>query len=325
MKNFVSIVDESEEDLISILQLAARIKKNPEEFAHYLDGKILASLFFEPSTRTALSFQSAMQRLSGSVLGFSTAKGTSVDKGESLTDTIHMAVSYADIIVIRHPKRGSSTLAAEIANKYGVPVISGGAGSQTHPTQALLDVFSIWETQNRIDGLTIGISGDLKFSRTIPSLLQLLTKLSENKSKIYLFSHELLKLPEQIRYEIVDGKKLILMDKQSIEEEISDLDILYFTRIQRERFPDDSIYESVRGAYIFKTEFLERVKPNFRLLHPLPRIDEIPYEVDSSKHAYYFEQAKNGVFVRMSLLLHLLKPDLITSFHLPKKLETFPK
>ncbi|MHA1983618.1 MAG: aspartate carbamoyltransferase [Candidatus Hodarchaeales archaeon] len=324
MKSFVSILDHNLEEFISILHLAARIKNNPEDFAHEMDGKILANLFFESSTRTSFSFQSAMQRLGGSVLGFATKSGTSADKGESLTDTIHMAVAYSDIIVLRHPKRGSGTLASEVAEQYNIPVISGGSGSQTHPTQSLLDIFSIWETQKKVDGLTIGISGDLRYSRTIPSLLQLLNKLSSEQSNIHLFSHDLLRLPDQVRFEILQEKKLILSDKPSIKEDIENLDVLYFTRIQRERFPDDSMYQDVRGAFVFREKFLESVKPNFRLLHPLPRVDEIPYEVDKSPHAYYFEQARNGVYTRMSLILHLLKPDYVKSLNLPTKLGTFP-
>ncbi|OLS19360.1 MAG: Aspartate carbamoyltransferase [Candidatus Heimdallarchaeota archaeon LC_3] len=325
MKSFISILDHSPEDFISILHLAARIKKEPEKYAHELDGKILANLFYESSTRTSLSFQSAMQRLGGSVLGFATKVGTSADKGESLTDTIHMAVGYSDIVVLRHPKRGSGKLASEISSEYNVPVISGGSGSQTHPTQSLLDIYSIWETQNRVDGLTIGISGDLRYSRTIPSLLQLFNKLSSEQSNIHLFAHDLLKLPDQVRYEILQEKKLVLIDKPSIEDDISNLDVLYFTRIQRERFPDDSMYQDVRGAFVFQESYFERVKPNFTLLHPLPRVDEIGYGVDKSKHAYYFKQAKNGVFVRMSLILHLLKSDLVSGLNLPKELGNFPK
>jgi aspartate carbamoyltransferase catalytic subunit len=324
MKSFISILDHTTEEFISILQLAARIKNKPEEYAHELDGKILANLFFESSTRTSLSFQSAMQRLGGSVLGFATKTGTSADKGESLTDTIHMAVAYSDIVVLRHPKRGSGTLASEIAEQYNIPVISGGSGSQTHPTQSLLDVFSIWETQNKVDGITLGISGDLRYSRTIPSLLQLLNSLSTDQTNIHLFAHDLLRLPDQVRFEILQKKKLILTDKPSLEDDIRNLDILYFTRIQRERFPDDSMYQDVRGAFVFKKQFLKTVKPNFRLLHPLPRIDEIPYEVDKSEHAYYFEQARNGVYIRMSLILHLLKPEYVKKLNLPTELGTFP-
>jgi aspartate carbamoyltransferase catalytic subunit len=324
MKNFISILEHTSEELSSILHLAVRIKRKSTEFVHALDGKILAFLFFESSTRTSLSFQSAMQRLGGSSLGFTSKTGTSVDKGESLTDTIHMAASYSDVIVLRHPNRGSGKLAAEIAASMDIPVISAGAGSQAHPTQALLDAFTIWETQKRIDNLTIGISGDLRYSRTVPSLLQILNKLCLEASTIHLFAHDLLRLPSQVRFEILQEKKLTMIDKRSIEEDINNLDVLYFTRIQRERFPDDSIYQDVRGAFIFKLSYLENAKPNFVLLHPLPRVDEIPYEVDQSPHAKYFEQARNGVFVRMSLLLHLLRPDIVQSLDLPSQLGSFP-
>ena len=266
-----------------------------------------------------------MQRLGGSTLGFATKVGTSADKGESLTDTIHMAVSYSDVIVIRHPSRGSGTLASEIASSRKIPVVSAGSGSQTHPTQALLDLFTIWETQNRVDRLTIGISGDLRYSRTVPSLLQILNKFTTKGADIHLFAHDLLRLPSQIRFEVTQEKKLTLTDHASIEADIQNLDVLYFTRIQRERFPDDSMYQDVRGAFIFKPEYLNKVKKNFVLMHPLPRVDEIPYEVDKSVHAQYFEQARNGVFVRMSLLLHLLRSDIIRAQKLPVALESFPK
>ena len=324
MKHFISINDHSAEELISILQLAAIIKKNPTQFAHALDGKILGYLFFESSTRTALSFQSAMQRLGGSTLGFSTKIGTSSDKGESLTDTIHMTSAYADVLVLRHNLRGSGVLAAEIASKNNVPVINAGSGSQAHPSQALLDVFTIWETQNRLNDLVIGISGDLRLSRTVPALLQIFNILITAHAEIHLFAHDLLRLPLQLRFETSKEEKLTLIDKPSLNDDIQNLDVLYFTRIQRERFPDESMYNDVRGAFIFVESYLQKVKHNFVLLHPLPRVDEIPYSVDSSNHVKYFEQAKNGVFVRMSLLLHLLRPDLVNKITLPKTLGSFP-
>lgn len=316
MKDFVSVKDHSREELVQIIELAHYIKSHSEEFSDMLRGKILATLFYEPSTRTQLSFQSAMLRLGGQLIGFSGTGGTSVKKGESLTDTIHMAAAYADAIVLRHPARGSARLASTIAPD-GTPVISAGAGSQNHPTQAMLDLMTIWETQGRVTNLDVGITGDLRFSRTIPSLLHLLGMMGDNTIKA--FAHPLLQLTSEVKEDL--GLYPLTIDEYpTLEEHINDLDILYFTRIQRERFPDPEMFNDVQGVFSFVEEYLGKVRPNFKLLHPLPRVDEIPYEVDRSPHAYYFQQAKNGVYVRMALLLMLLVPDRVEDIKLPNTL-----
>lgn len=317
MKYFVEIQDHTRDELVHILQLAKYIKSHPMEFTNALHGKILASLFYEPSTRTQLSFQSAMLRLGGQFIGFSGTGGTSVKKGESLTDTIHMASAYADAIVLRHPFRGSSRLAAEIADD--VPVISAGAGSQSHPTQALLDLLTIWETQGRVTDLEIGFTGDLRYSRTVPSLLTILGIMGPDN--ISLFSHPLLKLSESTKDNLAIYPHLKYTEFTSLEENMNKMDVLYFTRIQKERFPDEELYNQVHGAFTFKEKYLANVKDNFALLHPLPRVDEIPYSVDKSTHAKYFQQAKNGVFVRMALLLMLLAPEKLEDYNFPKHLD----
>ncbi len=317
MKYFVEIQDNTRDELVHILELAKYIKSHPLEFSNALHGKILASLFYEPSTRTQLSFQSAMLRLGGQFIGFSGTGGTSVKKGESLTDTIHMVSAYADAIVLRHPYRGSSRLAAEVAGD--IPVISAGAGSQSHPTQALLDLMTIWETQGRVTDLNIGFTGDLRYSRTIPSLLTILGIMGPNT--ISLFSHPLLKLSDSARDDLDKTPQLKYTEYSTLEEHMHELDVLYFTRIQKERFPDEDLYKQVHGAFSFTDKYLVGVKENFVLLHPLPRVDEIPYSMDKSKHAKYFQQAKNGVFVRMALLLTLLAPERLEDFNFPKNLD----
>ena len=301
MKHFVEIQDHTRDELVHILQLAKYIKTHPLEFTNALHGKILGTLFYEPSTRTQLSFQSAMLRLGGQFIGFSGTEGTSVKKGESLTDTIHMASAYADAIVLRHPYRGSARLASEIAKD--VPVISAGAGSQSHPTQALLDLLTIWETQGKVTNLEIGFTGDLKYSRTIPSLITLLGIMGPNN--LSLFSHPLLKLAQSTIDDLENYPHVTYTEYTSLDDNLSNLDVLYFTRIQKERFPDEDLYKQVHGSFSFREDYLTRTKQNFALLHPLPRVDEIPYTVDQSTKARYFQQAKNGVYVRMAILLKL--------------------
>ncbi|MHA2363953.1 MAG: aspartate carbamoyltransferase [Candidatus Hodarchaeales archaeon] len=315
MKNFISVEHHSREELTELLQLTKYIKSHPKEFRSALNGKIIASMFFEPSTRTNLSFQTAILRLGGQIIGFSGAEGTSVKKGESLTDTIHMASAYADAIILRHNARGSSHLAVEVSPDH-IPVISAGEGSQSHPTQALLDMFTILETQKKLTEIEIGMTGDLRYSRTIPSLLKFLGIIGKNK--VYLFAHPLLQLSQSFRENLLSRyPDLLITEATSLEENIENLDVLYFTRIQRERFADPDLYEDVHGAFIFKKEFLNKVRRNFILLHPLPRVDEIPYDIDKSKtHAKYFQQAENGVYARMALLLTLLAPEKVKNYEL---------
>ncbi|MFX1511531.1 MAG: aspartate carbamoyltransferase [Promethearchaeota archaeon] len=303
MSHLVSIQDISERDILKILDYAQRIKQNPSAFKEQLPDKILALAFWEPSTRTRLSFESAMLRLGGRTVGFSTPAGTSVEKGESLTDTIMMLVGYADGIVLRHPKRGSAKLAANVADKHGVPVISGGSGSQEHPTQALLDIFTIREKLGHLSGLNVGIMGDLRYSRTISSLLFALSKFGRNS--INLISHPLLSLQEELRFDL-EKSNLEFTNKEDLSDIMKDLDVLYVTRLQKERFPDPMLFDKVKGAYKLKPRLLSLAKSELLILHPLPRVDEIPYDIDRFPQASYFEQAQNGVFVRMALLDYLL-------------------
>lgn len=303
--HIVSIKDLSKEDFTTIMKLAGDIKANPENFGKELDGKILSLCFFEPSTRTYFSFESAMLRLGGKTIGFAGTEGTSVKKGEVLFDTIQMMGGYSDIIVLRHGQRGSGQLAAKVSP---VPVISGGSGSQEHPTQALLDSFTILEHFKKLDNLKIGIMGDLKYGRTIPSLVYSLAKYKNNK--IYAFSHELLRMSKEVKYDAERMGIEIIETQEFNSDVIKDLDVLYVTRVQRERFPDDELYMKVRGKYIVNPEILENVKDNFIVMHPLPRVYELTFDVDKLPQAKYFAQAKNGVYTRMAILLLLLKGEI---------------
>jgi aspartate carbamoyltransferase catalytic subunit len=258
----------------------------------------MASLFFEPSTRTQLSFATAMERLGGSVIGFSGVEGTSIQKGESLYDTIKMVERYADVIVIRHPLEGSARFAADVAQ---IPVINAGDGANQHPTQTLLDLFTIRRFCGRLDGLSIGMVGDLKYGRTVHSLATALTHFEG--VKLRLISPPLLRMPPRILEEELRGK---IEFEETEELELSDLDVVYMTRIQRERFPDVEEYERVKGAYILDLEACRQLKPEAIILHPLPRVGEIDPEVDRLPQAKYFEQAASGVPVRMALLSLIL-------------------
>lgn len=303
VSHIISIRDMSEADLIKILDYSQTIKNNPTQYKNRLTGKILGLAFFEPSTRTRLSFESAILRLGGQTSGFTSETGTSLEKGESLSDTITMLSSYTDGIVIRHPLRGSAKLAAEIADRYGVPVISGGSGSQEHPTQAMLDIFTIKEKLGRLSGLNVGLIGDLRYSRTISSLLLALSKFGKNT--IYSVSHPSLQLQDELKLDLKETN-LILLEHDDLSDVMENLDVLYVTRLQKERFPDPDLYDKVKGSYQLRLSLLKDVKQELIILHPLPRVDEIPYEVDRSGHAFYFEQARNGVFTRMAILDILL-------------------
>ena len=293
------------EDFIqSILDDASEIKKNPSKYAENLKGKILSLAFWEASTRTRLSFESAMLRLGGQTLGFSSQAGTSIEKGESLSDTITMLAGYSNCIVLRHPQRGSSKLAAEVADKYGVPVISGGSGSQEHPTQALLDIFTIQEYHHRLSGLNVGIVGDLRYSRTISSLLFALGKFGRNT--IHYLSHPSLRLQDELVYDL-ESTDLEMHKATNLAEIINDLDVLYVTRLQKERFPDPMLYNKVKSSYRLRSDLMKAAKEDLIIMHPLPRVDEIPYAIDRFPQAKYFEQAENGVYTRMSLLNRLIQ------------------
>ncbi len=287
-------------ELEEIFELAEKIENSPENYAEKCKGKILATLFFETSTRTRLSFESAMLRLGGQILGFSSEESTSSKKGESVSDTIRMINGYADIAVIRHYLEGVREVVKEYAT---IPMISGGTGTQAHPTQGMLDLYTIRKHFKKLDGLNVGIMGDLKYGRTIPSILYGLSKF--NDIKFYLIAPTDL----QIRTNVEIRLKNMNVNYEMIEhvsDVIDKLDVLYVTRLQKERFFDPLDYERLKGSYKITKELLKDVKDDFIILHPLPRVDEIAYEVDQLKCAKYFEQAKNGVWVRMALILKLL-------------------
>ncbi|WP_148883294.1 aspartate carbamoyltransferase [Thermococcus aciditolerans] len=296
-RDVISVRDFSKEDIEFVLNVAERLETelNEKGALDYAKGKILATLFFEPSTRTRLSFESAMHRLGGSVIGFSSAASTSVKKGESLADTIKTVEQYSDVIVIRHSMEGAARLAAEVAE---IPVINAGDGSNQHPTQTLLDLYTIKRAFGRIDGLTIGLLGDLKYGRTVHSLAE---ALAFYDVELYLISPGLLRMPKHIVEELRE-KGVRIHETTDLEGTIPELDVLYVTRIQRERFPDEQEYLKVKGSYQVNCAVLKNAKESLRIMHPLPRVDEIHPEVDRTKHALYFRQVFSGVPVRMALL-----------------------
>jgi aspartate carbamoyltransferase catalytic subunit len=296
-KSLVSITDYSREEHIRILDLAAEFEKRPTQ--KILEGTVVATLFFEPSTRTRLSFESAASRLGAKVIGFSDSASSSVQKGESLRDTILTVSNYADIIVMRHPKEGSARFASEVAS---IPVINAGDGSNQHPTQTLLDMYSIRKTQGKLDDLNIAFVGDLKYGRTVHSLVMALCNYN---TTFHLVSPIDLKLPSSVKIHIKD-KNLLYFQYTELTEVIPKVDILYMTRIQKERFSDPIDYERVKNSYILKNNMLDDSKPNLKIMHPLPRVNEITIDVDNNPKAYYFEQALNGVFVRQALLASIL-------------------
>ncbi len=289
-RDVISIRDFSREDIEAVLREAQTLRPDPD----LLRGRVMASLFFEPSTRTQLSFATACERLGGRVIGFHSKEATSQAKGETLADTVRMVERYADVIVIRHPLEGSARLAADVAS---VPVINAGDGANQHPTQTLLDLFTIQRCLGRIDGLRIGLVGDLRYGRTVHSLAAALTRFEG--VRLRLISPPTLRLPEAVKREL-DG---VLPYTEQEELDLRDLDVVYVTRIQRERFPDVEEYERVKGAYVITPRIVEeQLDKNAIILHPLPRVDEIDPGVDALPQAKYFEQAGNGVPVRMALL-----------------------
>ena len=298
MKHVVSIEDLDKKTTLDIMKRAKQllpIAKGKKK-SKILDGKILATCFFEPSTRTRLSFECAMQRLGGTCIGFTEPSTTSHLKGETLSDAIKMVAEYSDVIVLRHPREGSAKLASEVSE---VPLINGGDGAGQHPTQTLLDLFTIKEEIGKIEGLKIGMLGDLRYGRTVHSLSQALDAFN---TKLFFISPDILAMPESITDEL-NGE---WSAHTTINEILTDLDILYVTRIQKERFPDIDEYREVAGAYQINSESLRNVKPSLKIMHPLPRVNEISIEVDKTKHAAYFRQAFNGVPVRMALLEKLI-------------------
>ncbi len=294
-RNLIRVDDVSAAEIQHILNVAEDMHQRIGERLNLLAGRILATAFFEPSTRTRLSFESAMQRLGGGVIGFSDARTSSAAKGETLADMARIIESYADVIVMRHPWEGSSKVASDYAGK---PVINAGDGGHQHPTQTLTDLFTIQRARGSIDGLKIGLCGDLRFGRTVHSLL---AALRHYQVEVVCIAPDSLQLPDRYRPEGTP-----LTTERDVEAVLGELDVLYVTRIQRERFPDASEYESVKGSYVIDAELLERSKPDLLVMHPLPRVDEIAYNVDPDRRAAYFGQAAYGVPVRMALLSLLL-------------------
>jgi aspartate carbamoyltransferase catalytic subunit len=296
-KSLVSINDFTREEHIRILDLAEEFEKTPTQ--HILVNYVVATLFFEPSTRTRLSFESAASRLGAKVIGFSEPGSTSVQKGESLRDTILTVSNYSDIIVMRHPKEGSARFASEVAS---VPIINAGDGANQHPTQTLLDMYSIRKTQGTLDNLNIAFVGDLKYGRTVHSLV---IALCNYNTTFHFVSPAELKLPSSVKLHIKE-KNLAYHQYTDILEVIPKVDILYMTRIQKERFSDPIDYEKVKNSYILRNAMLDNARSNFRIMHPLPRVNEIAVDVDDNPKAYYFTQALNGVYVRQALLASIL-------------------
>lgn len=302
MRHLISPLDFSVEELDELLSLADDIEKHPAKYAHACDGKILATCFYEPSTRTRLSFESAMLRLGGQVLGFSEAGSSSAAKGESVSDTIRVIGSYADICAIRHPKEGAPLVGSL---KSTIPVINGGDGGHQHPTQTLTDLLTIKQKKGRLNNFTIGLCGDLKFGRTVHSLIEALIRY--DNIKFVLISPEELKVPNYIKEEVLDAHNVPYKEVERLEDAMEELDILYMTRIQKERFFNEEEYLRMKGFYILDAKKMEAAKEDMIVMHPLPRVNEISVEVDDDKRAAYFDQAQYGVYVRMALILTLLE------------------
>ncbi|HET6560108.1 MAG TPA: aspartate carbamoyltransferase [Prolixibacteraceae bacterium] len=297
-RDLISITDYSKEDYLRILELAADFENNPNQ--RLLEGKVVASLFFEPSTRTRLSFETAINRLGGRIIGFTDAGSSSVSKGETLHDTTRMVSNYADLIVMRHPLEGSARYAAEVAD---VPVINAGDGANQHPTQTLLDMYSILKTQGTLDNINIFMIGDLKYGRTVHSLLM---AMSEFENPIFNFiAPDELSMPLEYKL-FLKEKGIRYFEHTEINDNINHADIIYMTRVQKERFMDPIEYEKVKNVYILKNRMLRNTKPNMRILHPLPRVNEIHTDVDKNEKAYYFTQARNGVYTRQAIIAHIL-------------------
>ncbi|HOK26674.1 MAG TPA: aspartate carbamoyltransferase [Bacteroidales bacterium] len=296
-KSLVSIDDLSTDEILSILDLAEDFEKKPDR--SLLTGKVIATLFFEPSTRTRLSFESAVNRLGGRIVGFADAATSSVSKGETLKDTIKTISNYCDLIVMRHPLEGSARYASEISK---VPVINAGDGANQHPTQTLLDLYSIRKTQGTLDNLNVFFVGDLKYGRTVHSLMMAMARW---KTTFNFISPEELKMPEEYKL-YLENIGLKYYEHTDFTDIISKADIIYMTRVQRERFSDPIEYEKVKNVYVLHNSMLQNTKPNLKILHPLPRVNEIHLDVDENPKAYYFEQTLNGVYVRQAILCSIL-------------------
>ena len=301
MRNLIDILDLSTEEIDELIERAYDIIGNHDKYMDVCHGKKLATLFFEPSTRTRLSFESAMLELGGSVLGFSEAASSSASKGESVADTVKVVSCYADIIAMRHPKEGAPLVASM---KSDVPVINAGDGGHNHPTQTLTDLLTIHREMGRLSGLTIGLCGDLKFGRTVHSLIEAMARY-EN-IKFVLISPEELKLPDYIKVDVIEKKGIPYEENADLEAAMPELDILYMTRVQRERFFNEQDYIRLKDSYILTPEKLVNAKKSMRILHPLPRVNEISVAVDNDERASYFRQALNGKYIRMALILKML-------------------
>lgn len=296
-KSLVSITDYSRAEYLQLIELAADFEKNP--YQNLLDGKVIATLFFEPSTRTRLSFESAISKLGGKIVGFSDSSTSSATKGETLYDTIKVVSTYAELIVMRHPLEGSARYASENSQ---VPIVNAGDGANQHPTQTLLDLYSIYKTQGTLENLNFFMVGDLKYGRTVHSLLM---ALSQFNATFHFISPDELKMPKEYKI-YLDKLGLKYYEYKDFNEAMSEADIIYMTRVQKERFSDPIEYERTKNAYVLKREMLEGAKDSMKVLHPLPRVNEIDTDVDDSQHAYYFEQAENGVYMRQAIISKIL-------------------
>ena len=301
MKSLLDIVDLTTEELYDLMDTALDIIAHPDDYAEKCKGKKLATLFFEPSTRTRMSFEAAMYELGGYVLGFGDVSGTSIAKGESLADTVKVISCYADIIAMRHPKEGAPLVAALNAR---IPIINAGDGGHNHPTQTLADLLTIYRKKGTFNNLTVGLCGDLKYGRTVHSLINALSRY--NNVKFVLISPEELRLPEYVKEQLDDKTGFTFSEERDLQKAIPSLDVLYMTRIQRERFDDPEEYERLKDVYVLTAEKLAAGKNDMIVLHPLPRVNEISVDVDPDPRACYFQQAENGKYMRMALILKLL-------------------
>lgn len=304
IKNLLSAEDLYKEDLLEIIDLAEDIVKSPSDFSNFCNGKLLGTLFFEPSTRTRLSFESAMLRLGGSVVGFSNVASSSQSKGETLQDTIKVVSQYSDIIAMRHPQEGAAKLASEVSD---CPIINAGDGGHQHPTQTLTDILTIKTHKKKLEGLRIGLCGDLKYGRTVHSLLKVMTMFDNNE--YVLISPEELKLPNYVKKSVFEKNNIDYEERRSLDDSINDLDILYMTRIQKERFFSDNQYTRLKDSYVLNKEKLKDAKKDLAILHPLPRVNEIDKDVDNNPRALYFKQVKCGMYARMALIIKLLEAN----------------
>ncbi len=305
MRHIMSPLDFSVEELEEMMDLASDIEKHPDKYAHACEGKKIATLFYEPSTRTRLSFETAMLNLGGSVIGFASADSSSASKGESVSDTIRVISCFADICAMRHPKEGAPLVASAVSS---IPVINAGDGGHQHPTQTLTDLLTIRSLKGHLDQLTIGLCGDLKFGRTVHSLISALVRYPN--VRFILISPEELRLPSYIREDVLDANHIQYQEVIRLEDAIPQLDILYMTRVQRERFFNEEDYVRMKDFYILDKAKMELARPDMYVLHPLPRVNEISVEVDSDPRAAYFRQVQYGVYIRMALILTLLEVKL---------------